>query len=46
MGEAVLGQGWDFSKVLGLLAVPAILAAIAILSSRRAESGIAVLAAH
>ena len=46
VGGAMLGFGWDFSTVLGLLAVPAILAALAILTSRRAEGGVAVPAAH
>ena len=40
VGGALLGLGWDFSTVLGLLAVPAVLAAIAILTSRRVEGSV------
>jgi AAHS family 4-hydroxybenzoate transporter-like MFS transporter len=46
VGGALLGLGWDFSTVLGLLAVPATLAAAAILTSRRAEGTALAATAH
>jgi MFS transporter, AAHS family, 4-hydroxybenzoate transporter len=38
IGGALLGLGWQFGAVLGMLAVPAILAAVAILVSQRTVS--------
>jgi MFS transporter, AAHS family, 4-hydroxybenzoate transporter len=38
IGGALLGLGWQFGAVLGMLAVPAVLAAVAILVSQRTVS--------
>ncbi|WP_233872109.1 MFS transporter [Paraburkholderia adhaesiva] len=38
IGGALLGLGWQFGAILGMLAVPAVLAAIAILVSQRTRS--------
>ena len=38
VGGVLLGLGWSFSSILTLLAIPAALAAIAIIGSRRAAS--------
>jgi MFS transporter, AAHS family, 4-hydroxybenzoate transporter len=49
IGGALLGLGWQFGAILGMLAVPAIFAAIAILVSQRTQTGEAapqVSAAH
>ncbi|RQH01624.1 MFS transporter [Paraburkholderia dinghuensis] len=49
IGGALLGLGWQFGAILGMLAVPAILAALAILVSQRTRSNEAtpqVSAAH
>ena len=39
IGGALLGLGWGFGAILGLLAVPAILAAVAIATTQRAGAG-------
>src|SRR6202044_628757 len=36
VGGALLGLGWGFGAILGILAIPALYAAIAIASTRRA----------
>ncbi|MCP3710124.1 aromatic acid/H+ symport family MFS transporter [Paraburkholderia sp. CNPSo 3274] len=49
IGGALLGLGWEFAAILAMLAVPAVLAAIAILVSQRArqsEPATQVRAAH
>ena len=46
VGGALLGMGLEFGTVLGLLAVPAVLAAIAVTVGRRAEGVALVQAAH
>ncbi|MCX5543371.1 aromatic acid/H+ symport family MFS transporter [Paraburkholderia sp. CNPSo 3076] len=49
IGGALLGLGWEFAAILAMLAVPAVLAAIAILVSQRArqsEPATQVSAAH
>ena len=39
IGGALLGFGWQFGAILAMLAVPATLAAIAILVSQRVNAG-------
>lgn len=39
VGGALLGMGWGFGAVLGILAIPALCAALAIISSRPAAGG-------
>src|SRR5271166_762460 len=39
VGGALLGMGWGFGAVLGILAIPAVCAALAIISSRPAAGG-------
>jgi len=39
VGGALLGLGWGFGAVLGILAIPAICAALAIASTRSAAGG-------
>jgi AAHS family 4-hydroxybenzoate transporter-like MFS transporter len=46
VGGALLGLGWGFGAILGILAIPAICAAFAIASTRRAERGTVEAAAH
>ena len=49
VGGALLGLGWQFGAILAMLAVPAVLAAVAILISQRArhsEAAAQVSAAH
>jgi AAHS family 4-hydroxybenzoate transporter-like MFS transporter len=46
VGGALLGLGWGFGAILGILAIPAICAALAIASTRRAAGGIVEAAAH
>ena len=46
VGGALLGLGWGFGAILGILAIPAICAAFAIASTRRAEGGTVEAAAH
>jgi MFS transporter, AAHS family, 4-hydroxybenzoate transporter len=46
VGGALLGLGWGFGAILGILAIPAICAALAIASTRRAAGGTVEAAAH
>jgi AAHS family 4-hydroxybenzoate transporter-like MFS transporter len=47
VGGALLGLGWGFGAILGILAIPALCAAIAIISTRpTAESFPREAAAH
>ncbi|MFP3248238.1 MAG: aromatic acid/H+ symport family MFS transporter, partial [Paraburkholderia sp.] len=49
IGGALLGLGWQFGAILAMLAIPAALAAIAILLAQRtriAEAAVQVNAAH
>ncbi len=48
VGGALLGLGWDFGAILGLLAIPAVLAALAIATTARrpAPTGPLAVAAH
>ena len=39
IGGALLGLGWGFGAILGLLAVPAVCAAVAILLTHREGAG-------
>jgi AAHS family 4-hydroxybenzoate transporter-like MFS transporter len=39
IGGALLGFGWQFGAILAMLAIPATLAAIAILVSQRVSAG-------
>ena len=45
VGGALLGLGWGFSAILALLAIPAVLAAVAIASTRLGSGGMATEAA-
>ncbi len=45
IGGALLGLGWGFSAILGMLAAPAVFAAIAILVTRAGSAGLAGKAA-
>jgi AAHS family 4-hydroxybenzoate transporter-like MFS transporter len=42
VGGALLGLGWQFGAILAMLAIPATLAAIAILLAQRTRVGEAV----
>jgi MFS transporter, AAHS family, 4-hydroxybenzoate transporter len=46
IGGALLGLGWGFAAILGILAIPAICAALAIASTRPAAVGGIIEAAH
>ena len=48
VGGALLGLGWSFGAILGILAIPALLAAIAIATTRPAAdaAGVREAAAH
>jgi MFS transporter, AAHS family, 4-hydroxybenzoate transporter len=39
VGGILLGLGWGFSVILTLLAIPAVCAAVAILSTQRGSAG-------
>jgi AAHS family 4-hydroxybenzoate transporter-like MFS transporter len=42
VGGALLGLGWGFGTILGMLAIPATFAAIAILLTQRMRAGEAI----
>jgi MFS transporter, AAHS family, 4-hydroxybenzoate transporter len=46
VGGALLGLGWGFSAILGILTVPAVCAAIAIVLTRHGTTGPTAVAAH